>query len=287
MVQEIVYSPHYDFFIDKAHRAAGYDMNTFHMHKKYEVYYQTQGTRRYYINDSAYLINAGSLVLIGPDEVHKTSSEGNSAHVRFVINFSRAYLESLFAVFPDVDFFSCFETGVHVVNVPLKQQALIESAFQMLYDTRDDALATASAERQLVLSNLLLTSKKLVSTARSESLAETRISNKTIDKIQSYISTHYADSFTLAQIAAQFYISPYYLSHLFKKTTNLSVVEYINSVRLTAAKNYFENTDFKITSVAEDTGFSTTAHFSRVFKEGTGLSPQQYRKFYRTEKNKE
>ena len=51
---------------------------------------------------------------------------------------------------------------------------------------------------------------------------------------------HYAEKLTLTSIASQFYISPYYLSRLFKKTINLSLIEYINGVRIKAAQNMIE-----------------------------------------------
>lgn len=280
MESKFVYSPHYEFFIDKAHRDAGYNMRTFHVHKKYEIYYQIDGTRQYYINEDTYLVNAGSIVLIGTDEVHKTSSVDNNSHARYVLNFNREYLDALSGVFPDIDLFECFEMGLHVFPIQLRQQALIETYFERMIAAASSDTPEHAAEKKLTLALLLIALNKSARSAKEKATAPSRVSNKTIDKIQSYISTHYKDDLSLSLIASQFYISPYYLSHLFKKMTNLSIVEYINSVRLMAAKNLLETTDMKVTAVAEDTGFSTTAHFSRVFKDGTGFSPQQYRKTF-------
>lgn len=282
-VREYVYSPHYDFFIDKTYRTAGYDMGSFHIHKKYEIYYQLEGTRRYFIGDSAYLINAGNIVLISEDEIHKTGSVENSAHARIVLNFNREYLEGVLPFLPEgIDLFACFASRIHVLNVSLRKQGVVESLLQRLWQDREDTSAEADALRKTQLLELLLYLNRYVGEQKQSETNVAKISNKTIDKIQSYISTHYRESLTLSQIAAQFYISPYYLSHLFKKTTNLSIVEYINGVRIMAAKNLLERGDLRVAGVSEETGFSTTAHFSRVFKESTGLSPQQYRKFYRT-----
>ena len=108
-----------------------------------------------------------------------------------------------------------------------------------------------------------------------------RVSNHIVDQIQAYIAEHYAEKLTLTGIASQFYISPYYLSRLFKKSINLSLIEYINGVRIKAAQNLIEKSNESISDIAEKTGFMTTAHFRRVFKDATGLSPQQYRQYYK------
>src|SRR5699024_9933255 len=97
--------------------------------------------------------------------------------------------------------------------------------------------------------------------------------------VQSYVTMHYQEKLTLTDIAKRFYISPYYLSRLFKKTINLSLIEYINGVRIKAAQHMIETTGDSISEVAEKTGFMTSAHFRRVFKEATGFSPQQYRQY--------
>lgn len=52
MVSEYVYSPHVDFFIDRVDRDSGYEMASFHIHHKYEIYYEIEGSRRYFIEGS-------------------------------------------------------------------------------------------------------------------------------------------------------------------------------------------------------------------------------------------
>ena len=85
-------------------------------------------------------------------------------------------------------------------------------------------------------------------------------------------------------MAAQFYLSPYYLSRLFRRVTGQSIVDFINVRRIEAARRLLESTDLGINDVAEETGFSTTAHFRRVFHEQVGVSPMQYRKACRSGK---
>ena len=133
----------------------------------------------------------------------------------------------------------------------------------------------------MLLATLLLELKDLCKQQQAQGGESGRVSNHIVEQIQTYIAEHYAEKLTLTGIASQFYISPYYLSRLFKKSINLSLIEYINGVRIKAAQNLIEKTNESISDISEKTGFLTTAHFRRVFKDATGLSPQQYRQYYK------
>lgn len=121
--------------------------------------------------------------------------------------------------------------------------------------------------------------------AAAESSGGFRTRNETIEKICDYLSANYSQKLNLAGVAARFYLSPYYLSRLFRRVTGQSIVDFINVRRIEAARRLLETTDLRISVVAEQTGFSTTAHFRRVFREQVGISPVQYRKVHRGEKS--
>ena len=123
----------------------------------------------------------------------------------------------------------------------------------------------------MLVATLLLELKDLCKQQQAQGGENGRVSNHIVEQIQTYIAEHYAEKLTLTGIASQFYISPYYLSRLFKKSINLSL----------AAQNLIEKTNESISDISEKTGFLTTAHFRRVFKDATGLSPQQYRQYYK------
>ncbi|MVB10524.1 Melibiose operon regulatory protein [Caprobacter fermentans] len=256
-------------------------MKTFHMHKKYEIYYLAEGARKYFIDDSVYPVNAGNIVIIGPDEIHKTASSGDAPHTRYVLNFNPEYFGRSWDW--GFDPFSFFSLGIKVLTVSMKLQGLFESIFQRLYDLNGRNSPEAVVLRRALLAELLITLKSCAEEQAARHENSEKLSNKTVDRIIAFILKNYTSQLNLKGIAAQFYISPYYLSHLFKKTTNLSVVEYINSVRIRAAKKLLETTGCSISSIATKTGFNTSAHFSRMFKLGTGMSPTQYRRYYSPE----
>ena len=112
----------------------------------------------------------------------------------------------------------------------------------------------------------------------AESSAAARPRNETVEKICTYLAENYLQKFSLTEVAARFYISPYYLSRLFRRVTGQSIVDYINNRRIDAARRLLENTELSISDIAEQTGFASAAHFRRVFREVMDISPLQYRK---------
>lgn len=260
-------------------------MKSFHLHRKYEIYYLSEGRRRYFIEDSAYLVNAGDIVLIDKDQIHKTGPADLQPHTRFVLNFNPEYLNSVWGEQTVQSLLDFFRQGIRVLTVPIKTQGYVETLLQRLVDCNGDESPVCMLLRKSVLTELLVClSASVADRVKDRREEPQKIRNATVDRISAYISENFRESLNLSQIAAQFYINPCYMSHLFKKATGLSIVEYLNSVRIRAAKKYMETTSLKVTEIAGLVGFCTSSHFSRVFKAGTGLSPNAYRKYYRKER---
>ena len=291
MERKAVYEPHQDFYIDQTKKTTPYNMDSFHMHKMYEIYYLMEGSRKYFIDDAIYPVNAGILVLIDANSVHKTSSMGDIPHTRIVLNFSADFLEHFSDEIKMLDLTSIFKTKFTVLPLSFKYKLIIENIFSRLMDLqeRENAKTSSTTEvcvsshsilSKLLLSELLIHIKDYIHILEKKEYESHQIVNNKVDKIIKYICKHYTEDLTLTSIAEAFYISPFYLSKIFKRSTNLSIVEYINSLRIRHAKELLETTPTKIAEIAEIIGFSSSSHFSRTFKLATGLSPQQYKKFY-------
>lgn len=98
-----------------------------------------------------------------------------------------------------------------------------------------------------------------------------------------YLHVHYAERLSLDQLARHFYISSTYLCRIFKQTTGFTLIEYLQDIRVQQARAYLRETSWKVTAIAEETGFDSIAHFGRVFKHFTGYTPLQYRKKHQKE----
>lgn len=92
-----------------------------------------------------------------------------------------------------------------------------------------------------------------------------------------YIDFHYHEDLSLAALAQDCSVSASYLSGLFKKETNMTVTDYINTTRIRQALILLNTTSLPVGTIAQKCGFSDSNYFTRTFKKYQGLTPRAYR----------
>jgi len=99
-----------------------------------------------------------------------------------------------------------------------------------------------------------------------------------IMKAKEFIRANYKKKIKLEDISKVVYLSPYYLSHIFKKEVGFTLFEYLTKVRIEEAKRLLENTPWNTTRISFEVGCTDQSYFSKVFKKIEGMSPSDYRK---------
>lgn len=74
------------------------------------------------------------------------------------------------------------------------------------------------------------------------------------------------------------YLSPAYLSNLFKKETGQTIGQYITMVRIQMAKELLNDETLKLYQIAKACGYSNQNYFSKAFKKNVGINPSKYRR---------
>jgi two-component system response regulator YesN len=82
---------------------------------------------------------------------------------------------------------------------------------------------------------------------------------------------------TLYSVAQKVYMTPTYLSSLFKLNTGKTFIDQLTDIRINKAKELLKNTHLKNYEVAEKVGYKDSRYFSQIFKKKVGLSPSEYR----------
>lgn len=107
--------------------------------------------------------------------------------------------------------------------------------------------------------------------------------DEAIRKAQTYIEKNYQERIMVDQLASMVALSRRNLERRFKKATSNSVVEYIQRVKIEAAKMSLEKMQENVNEVMYKVGYTDTKAFRTTFKKITGLSPVQYRNKYNRE----
>jgi YesN/AraC family two-component response regulator len=96
--------------------------------------------------------------------------------------------------------------------------------------------------------------------------------------VANYIENNYMDNLHLDHMAEITGTSAKYFSNYFKKNFHINFVEYLNTVRLTHAKDLLKNTEMSVAEIGEKTGYSNASTFTSTFRKYWGGSPSEYRK---------
>lgn len=274
--------PHPGFSIEILERKTEYNMYNYHLHQEFEIYYLVSGERKYFIDDNIYKVKTGNMVLIDANEIHKTGSIGNHHHERIVIYFNDSFLNDLYPHISNLDLLSCFKSEYRVLPLSFKHKKHIEIILNKMLEIYPSENYSENLRKdfylQILLAELLILINVSIDELKEKEYHYSQFMHPKISQIVQYINSNYYKPITLTSMAEKFYISPSYLSKLFKNTTNFTFTEYINNVRIKNAKKLLEEPSYRIIDVAYKVGFANNTHFTRTFKEVTGMSPTDYRK---------
>lgn len=98
-----------------------------------------------------------------------------------------------------------------------------------------------------------------------------------VRRAMEYIESHLCEDIRVADVAGVVGIAPAHLQRVFKQAMGMTIVEYINRLRIEQSKRLLIYTDDSVLDIAMASGFNSRQHFFRVFNTIEGISPQQYR----------
>lgn len=105
--------------------------------------------------------------------------------------------------------------------------------------------------------------------------------NFIIDGVFALVGETLGENLSLDEMADQLNVNKYYMCHLFREKTGVSIMRYRNSRRLSLAKELLRTTDLSIADIADRSGFNTVSYFGENFKRQEHLSPREFRALHR------
>jgi len=120
----------------------------------------------------------------------------------------------------------------------------------------------------------------LLEVRRAPAEPEARRGSVLAGRAEAYIINHLADRLSTARIARALRINPDYLNRVFREVHHMTMTQYLHRRRLSDAAKLLRETTDSVAEVASACGYSTVAHFRRMFERLNGLSPREYRRLH-------
>lgn len=251
--------------------------NRKHSHNNcYEVLFVNSGEGVVIVNNKLYPLKKGMLYFINGIETHCFVPKEDVQYVRSRIIIQAPFVDSISQItdFGDIVRDLFIRDGGCCIELDDNQAMTVGTEFLKMktaYDTNDTY--------SLINITMALFKIMTFSHANKNSVIPT-IKNK-ISEILTYINENIHKKINLDELCSYIHCNKYYLCHIFKKETNLTINEYIAMQRLTIAKKMLLYTDEPLSNIALECGFGSFSYFSKIFKERENISPRDFRQKYK------
>ena len=252
-------------------------MHDYHFHDVFEIYLTLTDGVRYFVNDRAFNLQKGNVLVFNNMDLHKTLVSADRTYERCIVLFKPEYIQDLSTVHTDL--LECFlNRGADFPYVLQLDESQLETLMHLLkkaQDHCDNPGYGSEIYKKIILCEILLFINKLYRNAAPLPKPLHDGEYERIRPIIRYIYGNIAGNLSLGSLAERFFISKHHMGYLFKKATGFTVNEYIINCRIIKARELLKN-NLPVSVVGELAGFNNLSHFIRTFKAHTGKSPKQY-----------
>lgn len=236
-----------------------------------------------HINEKNWKIPEHSLLLFYNMNPHKIVIPAQERFERFILSFKPEYIESFSS--KDTDLLECFFfrpfTNPYILPLAARQAEECLSYMNQIIDCNELSGRQRygyDLKNKFLLGNFLIFINSIYREYHGFTAQKVQSSYSLIYSIINHIHTHLGDELSLDSLSAAFFMNKYYLCKIFKTVTDFSPSQYIIHCRIMKAKELLSQ-NISVDTVCSLVGYKNLSHFSRIFKQHTGLSPKQYAKF--------
>ena len=264
-----------------SYRSTIYDMNTFpsslHSHDYYELVIFVEGEINYVCESSVYSPKRGDVIIIPPGKFHMSKLKGERTH----------YKRHVFYLYPNAfdavgaslaDILIRTNEGVHFsLSSREREEELLSLTEKLSLALKDrvDGLSRALAFGYIIEIFCLLNRKDIRHSGESERLPENILA------LQQYLDAHYTEIDSVSEVAEHFFYSREYVSRLFKKYYDTTILDYIHKLRISKSRALIAE-GMPMIDVCYAVGFSSLSTFIRAFRAATDMTPSEYRRVVRS-----
>ncbi len=239
-----------------------------------EFLFLYSGRKRMWVDHKRYDMQGGDLLIIFPGEEHGAEDivQNRSSLAYFLMEEPAAH--SGFCMLEETDRQTLWERLKALPQRKFSVSSLIRREFDRLLDSLfrlEEKTGLEAARTRARLLELLL---QILETKEAESEGL----SPDISTVIRYIGREKGEMPSVSQMAALVNLSESRFKQKFKQETGVPPAEFLVREKIGEARRLLETTHLSVTSIAMDLGFTSSQHFSVLFKKYVGESPMQYRK---------
>jgi len=255
----------------------------YHCHDFISMVYFLSGESTYKIDGVYYQLKKGDLVVINPQVYHSRIMNHGQESIEFHIGFTNISIEGLpknhliagdaSPVFRFVryeqDFISC-------CSEIISEQEMNEPGCWLILKSLLIKLIGIFLRETAKYNGNLLNSRS--QDEKNDFYLESYDKINIVNTIISYINENYMKDISLEKISRNMFLSPAYISKIFKEEIGESPINYLIKVRLSKALGLLEEGSMPIKTVAKSVGYDDAYHFSKLFKKYYGNPPSKFKR---------
>lgn len=265
-------------FTWKGTRDRDKDEANFHSHDYLEMAFVLSGEGLYHFEEGIVSVKEGDLLIMNPGVKHQALAckTAEVTATEFFVGASHVRIQGM----PDNTI--PVPGGGHIIHTTgeLKQK------LYKLCSSIEAENAECRQGRYFMLKSylmqmiLLIVREQCQPVEKHQGYSFESVNKKyVVEQMLSYFEDHYGEKISLDQIAENVYLSPFYISKIFKSETGDTPIRHLINIRLEKAKELLESGfSGSIQEVAAMVGYDDAYHFSKLFKKRYGISPSQARK---------
>ncbi len=244
----------------------------------FRLFYLYKGGITFELEKARHRLEGGDVILIPPGTAYKLVYDTPQEIGYYLVNFDFVF-DPLYRSSHTPAPSECFDQKQIFSNEwiePFGEIFVLQScrSIERVLEEMNESNVTDGKE-QAVLGSALMKSVLMKIVLKSK--ADEGEAASLIREVKDYIEKNSTRRLTNQEVAGHFGYHPYYLSHVFAKAEGKTLHQYINEMRVKAAKERLCLTEQPIAVIAEELGFADCPYFSYFFKKATGMTPKEYR----------
>jgi len=240
-----------------------------HTHENYEVYLFLDGDASYIVEDKTYSLEPCDIIVIRKHELHGVHPNSDAPYRRIPLHINPAFFAANHCSEYEARFLSTSSIPGNKIPANIVHSSGLYDLFMKYKKYSDNFTATTDSP---VLTALIIEILYLVNQVTEYSVTD--VSTGPLKDVILYLNTHYTEDITLDMLEEKFFLSKYYLCKAFRKTTGLTLQEYVRLKRLAKVKD-LRLAGATISEAALAAGFKDYSSFYRVYKKEYGVSPRE------------